>query len=225
MSAQRDRRPRARRGGKNPARMRGIGRVTVVGLCALALGSCGGGERQDKSEASAEYKLDITRAEFPAAQSIAQRAVLTIAVKNSDSKTVPNVAVTIKTKPGRDGDASVAFGQRQDDPRLADPARPVWVVDRAPTGGDSAYTNTWTLGPLASGETKTFEWHVTAVKAGDYSIGYEVFPGLQGKAKLASSSKADGSFAVKIADTPPNARVGANGQVIRSKPGAVVPTG
>ena len=48
---------------------------------------------------------------------------------------------------------------------------------------------------------------------------------VQGKAKLASSSKADGSFAVKIADTPPNARVGANGQVIRSKPGAVVPTG
>ena len=92
-----------------------------------------------------------------------------IRVRNPDSRHVPNVAVTVETKGARPGDGPVAFAQSDADPRLADPNRPVWVLDEEPKGGTSAYANTWSLGPLKAGETKTFEWKLTAVEAGDYA--------------------------------------------------------
>ncbi len=96
----------------------------------------------------------------------------------------PNVAVTVETDPAKAGSGTVAFGQRVDDDRLSDPERPVWVVDEGPQGGDSAATNTWSLGRLEAGATKTFRWKVTAVQPGSYTIKYRVSPGLNGKAKL-----------------------------------------
>ena len=91
------------------------------------------------------------------------------------------------------------------------------MLDREPKGGTSAYTNTWTLGPLKSGESKTFEWKLTAVEPGDYSISYRVAPGLDGKARLAAGSKARGTFAVTIADKPVPARVNGKGEVVRGE--------
>lgn len=200
--------------------MWGVRVATAVVASAVGFAGCGGGNpRQDENEPAGQYRLDVVTAEFPSDQSIAERSTFKLAVRNADSKTVPNVAVTIKTDPGRDGNAPVAFGQRVEDPQLADPSRPVWIVDSIPEGSAVAHTNTWALGRLAPGETRTFEWRVTAVKPGDYRIGYEVFPGLDGKARLAEGSdKATGAFSVNIDDRPPTARVGENGEVIRGEP-------
>ena len=97
----------------------------------------------------------------------------------------------------------------------------MWVVDEGPKGGDSAATNTWALGRLAAGQTKTFLWKVTAVEAGDYTIKYRVSPGLNGKATLAAGGRTDGSFKVSIDDKPVPARVNDNGKVVRGEaPGA-----
>ena len=41
------------------------------------------------------------------------------------------------------------FNQRAHDPTLADPSRPIWIVNEPPFNSESAYTNTWTTGPLA----------------------------------------------------------------------------
>ena len=101
----------------------------------------------------------------------------------------------------------------------ADASRPVWIVDESPVGGETAYTNTWALGSLEAGETAEFEWKVTAVKAGDYTIGYSVAPGLNGKAVAAGGRTTEGQFKVTIDDTPPDARVGDDGEVIR-EPGS-----
>jgi hypothetical protein len=191
--------------------------VSVAAMCALGVGACGGGERQDANEPEGTYKLEVSSAAFPASQSIAETAVLKLAVRNADSKTVPNVAVTIETKARTQSGAAQAFAQDTGDPNLADPSRPVWILDKGPTGGDTAYTNTWALGRLAPGQTRTFEWHVTAVKAGDYTVDYAVSPGLNGRAKPAAGA-GTGSFKVQIDDTPPDARVGSDGKVIRSKP-------
>ena len=182
----------------------------------LATAGCGA-KRQDASEPSGQFRVAITSASFPAKQSIAQSSRLKIEVKNSDTRSVPNVAVTVATKPARPGDAPLAFGEAASDTRLADTAKPVWILDRPPAGGESAYTNTWALGPLAPGEVKTFTWRLTAVKAGTYTVTYRVAPGLNGKAKVAGGEHTRGSLQVTISDQPVPARVGDDGEVIRGE--------
>ena len=202
--------------------MRRWSRPTVAALAtAVLLSGCGGSPRQDEAEPDGSYRLEVTGARFPASQSIAEPALMVVRVRNADSKTAPNVAVTVETDPGKPGSGTVAFGQRVDDARLSDPERPVWVVDEGPRGGDSAATNTWTLGALKAGQTKTFRWKVTAVEPGSYTIKYRVSPGLHGRAKLAGGGRTDGSFKVRIDDKPVPARVDDDGNVVRGEaPGA-----
>jgi hypothetical protein len=194
--------------------------MVVLGTTVLAAG-CGGSPRQDADEQEGTYRLEVTAARFPASQSIAESSRMVVRVRNADSKAAPNVAVTVETDPGKPGAGTVAFGQRVDDARLSDPERPVWIVDEGPRGGDSAATNTWALGRLAAGQTKTFRWQVTAVQPGSYTIKYRISPGLNGKARLASGGRTDGSFKVRIDDKPVPARVDEDGNVVRGQaPGA-----
>jgi hypothetical protein len=187
----------------------------MVAATALALGACGGGgERQDADEPEGEYRLEIVDAAFPGEQQIADRSTLKLQVRNRDTKAVPNVAVTIETAPEQEGGAPGSFAQNRDDQGLADPSRPVWILDRGPQGGETAYTNTWALGKLEPGQSKTFEWRVTAVKAGDYEVGYTVAPGLDGKAKLASGTEGRGSFRVTVDDKPADARIAEDGKTV-----------
>ena len=129
------------------------------------------------------------------------------------------MAVTITTDPGKDGQAPTAFGQAKTDSRLADPNRPVWIVDKDPSGGQSAYTNTWAVGRMFPGETKDVEWQLTAVRPGTYKVNYRVAPGLNGKAVAANGQKVAGSFDVTISDEPVPARVNDKGEVVRDQSG------
>jgi hypothetical protein len=191
--------------------------LAVLLAGALALAGCGGGERQDADEPEGEFRLEVAEAEFPARQSIAERSTLRIQVRNADDRTVPNVAVTVETEPKEKGAAPSSFSQTVSDSRLADPNRPVWIVDDGPKGGTSAYANTWSLGRLAPNQSKTFEWKLTAVEAGRYTVAYRVAPGLDGKARLAKGGKTSGSFSVTISDEPVPARVGDDGEVVRGE--------
>jgi hypothetical protein len=184
--------------------------LLVLGLVA----GCGG-ERQDADEPEGEFTLEIVRASFPERQSIAQRSTLRLEVRNTDDRELPNLAVTVETEPEGDEAAGVAFAQAGEDPRLADPSRPVWVLDRPPAGGQSAYTNTWALGPLFPGQTKEVEFRLTAVRAGSYTVCYRVSPGLDGKAVPANGQRTEGSFRVTISDEPVPARVNDAGEVVR----------
>ena len=187
----------------------------------MLVAGCGSGPRQDADEPSGSYKLEVAGAKFPASQSIAQDSRMIVTVRNDDTKAAPNVAVTVETDPSKAGQGTVAFGQRVDDSRLSDNERPVWVVNEGPPGGDSAATNTWALGRLGPGETKTFTWKVTAVEPGSYTLRYRISPGLAGKAKLAEGGRTDGLFKVTIDDKPVPARVNDKGQVVRGEaPGA-----
>jgi hypothetical protein len=190
--------------------------LALLAVFAAAASGCGQ-TPQDENEPEGTFRVDIADASFPAKQSIAESSTMRIRVRNPEQHTVPNVAVTVETKGARPGAGPVAFAQSKDDPRLADPNRPVWVLDDGPKGGTSAYANTWSLGPLKGGQEKTFEWKLTAVEAGSYSIAYRVAPGLDGKARLASGSKARGTFAVEIADKPVPARVNGKGEVVRGE--------
>jgi hypothetical protein len=197
--------------------IRGCARAALA-CGALALTGCGGGTPQDAHEKSGTYTLDILNASFPTEQRLADRTTLSITVRNADDKRVPDVAVTVE---GAEASApAAAFAESNSQPGLADPSRPVWILDEGPRGGDTAYTNTWALGPLDRGQTKTFVWHVTAVKPGVHTIRYRVAAGLNGKAKakLASGDEPKGTFTINIANAPANAKVADNGKVAKGVP-------
>ena len=195
--------------------------LACTGLCAIALASCGGGERQDANEPEGKFKVEVVSATFPDEQKLAKRSELEIVVRNAEEKrTVPNIAVTVK-----------GFDEQRDNAELADPSRPVFVIngipkeigtfpeakEAAPEGGETAYVGTWALGPLKPGEKKTFRWNVTAVRAGPYKITYEVAAGLDGKAKavgVAGDDAPEGRFAGTIDDTAPDSRVADDGRTV-----------
>lgn len=175
-------------------------RVLTITLtaAALAVTGCGSGERQDANEPEGTFAVDVTKASFAGEQQIATGEKMTIRVKNTGSEAIPNVAVTVDS-----------FDKRSEQAGLADARRPVWVVDEGPKGGDTAYTNTWALARLPAGETKTFEWDVTPIEPGRYTVKYTVAAGLDGKAKATASGggQATGTFPVQISKTPEQARV------------------
>ena len=185
-------------------------RVCVV--AALVAVGCGGA-RQDADEPSGDFKVEIVNASFPRVQHIAQTVVLRVRVRNADARALP-VAVTVQVG-APPGVAASSFGQGSLDPDLADSARPVWVLDRGPRGGDTAANNTWFAGSLRPGESRLMTWRLVAAKAGSYTVTYRVSPGLTGKGRPASLARSGGRFRVVIADQPVPARVGPGGSVIR----------
>jgi hypothetical protein len=160
-----------------------------------------------------------------------------ITVRNADTKTIPDVAVTICNQtctPGAgaqgEGTSVLAFAQRLDMPNLASVSRPVWIIDAGPCpaasvcqpggpgGGVTAYSNTWALGALPSGQSVKFEWTVTAVKPGTHVVYYEVAAGLNGKARAVdvNGNQPHGAFTVHISKKPAQAYVSDSGQVVTS---------
>jgi hypothetical protein len=181
--------------------------AVVAGLAAVTLAGCGGGERQDADEPSGTFQVDVVRASFPTKQHLAQPERFVIAVRNTGDQAVPNVAVTVSS-----------FAERSEQAGLADPERAVWIIDSSPSGGQTAYTNTWALGRLPPGQTRRFVWRVTAVKAGTHTVKWQVAAGLNGKAKatLAGNRAPAGSVTVDVSAKPAQAHVDPKtGKVVR----------
>jgi hypothetical protein len=201
---------------------------------SFALSACGSGARQDVSEPSGRFVVDVPTASFPASQRLSEHTQMVITVHNADTKTIPDVAVTVTT----DGynTSAQAFGVRiadsaqQAQQGLASASRPVWIVDEPPNphgcqyscasggagGAVTAYANTWALGALPPGHSVTFRWAVTAVKAGTHVLHWRVAAGLNGKAiaQLANNNPPEGSFQVAIKAAPAQAYVNNQGQVV-----------
>lgn len=191
----------------------------VCAAAVVALAGCGGGERQDENEPDGAFRVDVTQATFPGEQKLAKASTMKIVVKNVGDETVPNIAVTVR-----------GFDQRVEGEGLADPERPVFVINgepedigglpesraQAPRGGDTAYVDTWALGQLRPGQSRTFEWKVTAVEAGPYRLTYEVSAGLDGKARAVTRSgrQPTGVFIGTIDDAPPDARIADDGRTV-----------
>jgi hypothetical protein len=204
----------------------------------LVLGACGGGSRQDAKEPTGNFTVDVAKATFPASQRLSEHTHLVIAVRNMSSKTIPNVAISICNVscaypvPAGEGTSAQPFSTQLNQPYLANPSRSVWIVDRPPEpppgqcgyscqqggagGAVTAYANTWALGALPPGGTATFDWGVTAVKAGKYTVAWAVAAGLNGKAKatLSDGSPPHGTFRVNITTKPPNSYVTDSGQIV-----------
>lgn len=208
--------------------------LACVAAAALAGGlvACGGGEeRQDVEEPSGDFPVAVTQARFPTDQRLAETSDLRLAIENIGEETVPDLAITIHTG---DEKADGPFNLRSEQPGLADPNRPVWILenqypklvepgmkpaefDQAPSAGaEAAQTNTFSFGALPPGEAKEIVWRVTPVQAGTFTVHYELAAGLQGKAKAVTSdgNPVDGEFVVTISDKPPKARVNDAGEPV-----------
>jgi hypothetical protein len=213
--------PRRRSGGGAQARWylafvrgRRVLQLVLAGACLLVgAGGCGS-TRQDAGEQRATYALQVTAVRFPPLQVIARPTTLALRVRNAGAQTAPNVAVSVDS-----------FYYRSEYPNLSSPQRPVWVVEQGPGppvhilvqtqainppgGAETAYVNTWTLGPLAPGATQTYLWHVVPVKPGAHAIHFIVSPGLAGKAqaRLPSGGPVVGHLTALISSSPPRRHV------------------
>lgn len=210
----------------------------LMGAAVLVAG-CGSMPAQDEDEPVGEFRVDVARASFPEQQKLAKDSQLEIAVENAGEETVPNINVTLG---GFDRKERDPLNPNQTDPSLADPSRPVFVVDKSPIeflrdrsgpkslvdrevnppeGRDTAYVNTYSLGPLEEGDTAVFRWNVSAVEAGPYRLTYEVNAGLDGKALAVTEDgeQPTGTFSGTIEDAPPAARVADDGETIVTEDG------
>jgi hypothetical protein len=197
-------------------------RTQLAALAAIAViaGSGCGDERQDADEPEGEFAVEVVEASFPEKQRLAQRSSLRLRVRNAGERTLPNIAVTV------DG-----FSHAKDDPALADPERPQFVVngvpveiggfpeakEAAPRGCDTAYVDTWACGPLRPGRERIFRWTVTAVEAGPFDIKWRVAAGLHGKAKAVTPGGGQaprGSFSGTVSAAAPETRVADDGKTV-----------
>ena len=216
--------PRRARGALSRAPM------LVAPTLALACVSGCGGSAQAPAEPSANFTMTIVGASFPALQTIARPARMELTVRNSSLRTMPNVAVTVDS-----------FNYASNYPELAAASRPVWAIEQGPGpraeppvqsqevskpgGGQTAYVNTWALGPLAPKTTRTFTWLVMPVKPGLHTVHFTIAAGLGGKAKarLASGGPVQGRFLVHISAAPPATYVNPTTGRVHAGSGPVVP--
>ena len=188
---------------------RRLAAVLVPALAAAALAGCSSGSRQDAGEPSGVFPVRITHASFPPLQSVARPAALVLTVNNAGTQTIPNVAVSLDS-----------LYYNTSFPGVASRKRPIWAIERGPGaipkhpveseavappgGGQTAYVETWALGPLAPGASATFHWLVTPVEPGLHHVHYVVAAGLSGKARARFPSGAipQGGFLVHVAPRP-----------------------
>lgn len=191
------------------------GALAAAAAVALALAGCGGSSHLS-GEQSATYSVELPQRSFPAHQSLAAPTALRIAVRNTGSRTIPDVAATLEMGDGPDGTAVAAFGSNLSGAELASHSRPVWIVDSGPGNGDTAYANTWALGPVAPGATRTFVWRVVPVRAGSYTLRYRLTGSLTGRSqlRLANGDAPHGSFTVHVSGKAATVRVTSDGRIV-----------
>jgi hypothetical protein len=203
--------------------------LAAIALLAGGVSGCGDdAERQDADEPEGEFPVEVVAAKFPTEQRLAETSDLELELENVGSEDVPGLAVTIFTG---DEPSSGSFSVRSEQAGLADPNRPVWILEPGfpklvtpevkdldeapPAGAEAAQTNTFSFGPLAPGQSRDIVWRLTPVQAGTYTVHYELAAGLTGKAEAVTEdgSPVEGEFVVTITDKPPRARVNDAGQV------------
>jgi hypothetical protein len=198
----------------------------------VLIAGCGGSEpRQDENEEEADYPVEVTVAEFAPRQRLAETTDLELAFRNSGDETIPDLVVTIYTG---DEKADGAFNVRSQQEGLADPNRPVWILendypkilepgtsakdlDAAPTAGaETSSTNTYSFGELEAGDEVHTVFRVTPVVAGTYTVHYEVAAGLDGNARAVTDSgePVAGEFVATITDKPKATKVDEKGNVV-----------
>ncbi len=213
----------------------------ATGVAAMAvaamLAACGGESSSDANQPAGTYDVRVTNASFPTEQRLGQTSLLQLSVRNTGKKTVPALTVTFSIAGKQGQTSSLPFGIHDPQPGLAQPDRPVWVLAQTyprlagssdPGGASTSNRKTFSFGALKPGATTEAVWKLSAVKAGRFTLLYNVDAGLSGSAKTrtAGGVAPGGSFATEISAVPPDTEVTDDGEVVekatqrqRSEPG------
>ncbi len=205
-----------------------LGRGALLCGAALLVVGCGAQPSQDEDEPAGEFPVRVEEVSFPEKQKLAKDSRLQIEVRNVGDETIADISVTVD---GFDEDLQDPNDPGEVDPNVADPSRPVFVVDQSPVdflrsripvaeslvdrevnppyGRETAYVNTYSLGELAPKDTALFRWDLSAVKAGSYKLEYQVNVGLDGVAEAVSEGgePLEGKIAGVVSDQSPAANV------------------
>jgi len=197
----------------------------VVAALAISASACGDEPSSDANEPAGKYTGEVVSAEFPARQVLGQTSLLRLGIRNTGSKAVPALAVSISIA-GREGQAStLPFAIRDPQPELAQPDRPVWVLalrypkfagSSEPAGAGTSDPKTFAFGELKPGATANLVWKLSAVKTGRYVLRFVVDAGLGGQAKAvtAGGSEPGGSIGARIVSATPDKVVTDSGEVV-----------
>ncbi len=194
---------------------------------AALLAACGGSS-SDANQVAGTFRVKVTEASFPTEQRLGQTSLLRLAVRNTGRKTLPALTVTVSVA-GKEGqDSSLPFGYRDPTAGIAQRDRPIWVLaakypklagSAEPGGATTSNRKTFDFGPLKPGATTTAVWKLSAVKAGHFTLLYNVDAGLSGTARAQTGSgiAPGGSFVTEISAVPPDTEVTDSGEVIEAK--------
>jgi hypothetical protein len=203
--------------------------MPATGLAALALAAslaaCGGSS-SGPEEPEGRYEVKVVKAAFPAKQDLGQTSLLRIAVRNTGDRAVPDAGITISIA-GKEGQSSsLPFGIHDPQPDLSLADRQVWVVAEGYPKPDGATTKrggvttssrkTYDFGALQPGKTVEGIWKLSAVKAGHFTVLYQVDAGLGGKARAETDTGVTpgGTFKVQVTPVTPNVEVTDSGEVV-----------
>lgn len=170
--------------------------LCVVAALASPVAGCGD-DRQDVGTPAENWTVAVEKWEFPERQSLGTPVTMKLVVRNVDSRDMPNIAVTIR---------GLTAGVRQQGAQSR--ARAIWIVNDVRKGDQTAYNSvdsrTYSLGPLAAGDTKIFKLPVTPLKRGKHVVSYEIAPDVYGKgsAETADGTPATGKREIAIDPTP-----------------------
>jgi hypothetical protein len=221
--------------------LRGTGRhsrrtrlqAIATGLAALAaaalLAACGGGSPSG-SEASGTFHVKVTEAKFPSLQRLGQTSILQLGIRNTGQHTVPGLTVSFTIKGQQGEDSSLPFGVSDPGPEIAQPDRPVWVLSATyprlfgssdPGGASTSSPKTFAFGPLKPGQTTKAVWKLSAVRAGRYTLRYDIDAGIGGeaKAKTGGGVAPGGSFTAEISERLPETEVTDSGEIVEIEKG------
>ncbi len=191
---------------------------------AALLAACGGSS-SDANEQAGTYDVRVTEATFPTEQHLGQTSLLRLGVRNTGKKALPALTVTVSIA-GTEGQASsLPFGIRDPQPGLAQPDRPVWAPAQTyprlsgsskPGGASTSNRKTFSFGPLKPGATTRAIWKLSAVKAGHFTLLYDIGADFSGTAKARTSGgvAAGGSFVTDISTALPETEVTDSGEVV-----------
>jgi hypothetical protein len=192
---------------------------------AALVGACGGDSPTTAEEPSGTFQVKVTEAEFPTLQRLGQTSLLRLGIRNSGDRTVPGLTVSFTIKGERGEDSALPFGVSDQQPELAQPDRPVWVLaatyprldgSSQPGGTSTSSPKTFALGPLKPGETTQAVWKLSAVRAGEYTVLYRIEAGLGGAAQAETEGGVapGGSFATEITERLPETEVTDSGEIV-----------
>lgn len=182
-------------GGGKPRR---IAAMALALVAALALTACGSEPRQDAGAAEGTWKVTVLDWKFPERQALGTPQDFVLKVRNDDTRKIPQLIVTI-------GGLRTFVKQ----PGAAIRVRPIWLtreVDFADiTPYNSPLQQSFNLGPLEPGATKTYSVVLAPLRRGEHEVTYSLAPDLFGDNKIVNAddeTPAKDSRIIAIDPTP-----------------------